>query len=1266
MDYPYEQLDPETFQQFCQALLVLEQPNLRSFPVAQPDGGRDAIARPTPNSGNRFRMYQVKFVRDITTLDDPKEWLSEIIKKEVPKIDRQIPMGAEEFILITNVKGTAHLGAGTIDRIAKILEENIHIPSRVIWRDDLNRRLDGAWDLKWAYPQLMTGPDLIRSLIEQQLSEDKERRSRTIKSFLSDQFSIDEEVKFKQVELQNKLFDLFIDVPISVPHQPNGRGDNSWYQHYLDASSRAINYRSGEAVSQDNLPFSSRFIGNYYDQMPVGAATFLLDSEIQKKISFIVLEGAPGQGKSTIAQYVAQIHRMKLLNKSDLLSKIPQNHRQTSVRFPLKVDLRDFATWLGGRDPFDPDNTQEQPHGWIKSLESFLSALIRYHSGGSEFSVNDLLAVLSASPVLIIFDGLDEVADIIRRKDVVEEINRGIKRIKDHSMSIQVIVTSRPTAFENCPGFEDNNFHYFQLGSVTPELIDEYSDKWIRSKKLSSKDGSGVKRILKEKLALPHLKDLARNPMQLAILLSLIHTRGTSLPDKRTALYDSYIELFFNRESEKSTIIRDQRDLIVNIHRYIAWVLHTEAEQSESNGSISGDRLKLLLTEYLRNEGHDPGLAEKLFTGMVERVVALVSRVQGTYEFEVQPLREYFAARFLYDTAPYSPPGNEKGGTKPDRFDALSRNFYWLNVTRFFAGCFSKGELPSIVDRLQELSKSEGFSRISHPRMLAATLLSDWVFAQHPKSIKEVITLILDEIGLRHLVSHRSRRYSTGPAFTLPSSNGREELIDSCFKLLNNGVPFDFAESLIEVIRNNASIDEMTARWLKLTNQTDKNQEIDWIEYGLHLGILHKLELEQLNNIVEPSLATHRNCEIFTRAQRWDYLEQSEDIFNKSIDYILDEPYINWPESKRKTSLLGKFLYSISPNRYAIALSSQDPISLSELWKHRIPDNDRGDTFSCIQLPYAYAKRCNNVTSVAEKGWLTLAREWATDISPWDNLIESLRSEFGDRLLTYHLATLSSGIKSSKETCNEYNNLHDKSVSLSKRARYARLRAGNHPWWEKTIEKIENDSDTMLTLILLLIWGSSGTLIILIEYIDQIINRLPMDKWQQLIQILDNCSSLLTYSNSIKPHIINVSNLPSNLSCRTIVSIGLRSNEETKSQLFTKYLSRYDGNDVNILGISQSIAIQKLLSRDKDCKQLLDIISKSYLLGTRKNSDIRSYYMHQRGQLISLDSAKIITGSPSKYPSELLWFAEEVCKKDVASRIVSVGKIAAQGEWKFD
>ena len=83
--------------------------------------------------------------------------------------------------------------------------------------------------------------------------------------------------------------------------------------------------------------------------------------------------------------------------------------------------------------------------------------------------------------------------------------------------------------------------------------------------------------------------------------------------------------------------------------------------------------------------------------GTVERIGALVSRVEGVYEFEVQPLREYFAARHLYKTAPYSPPGRQCKGRRPERFEALARSFYWTNVTRFFCGFYAVGELAGLA-----------------------------------------------------------------------------------------------------------------------------------------------------------------------------------------------------------------------------------------------------------------------------------------------------------------------------------------------------------------------------------------------------------------------------------------------------------------------------------------------------------------------------------------------------------------------------------------
>lgn len=74
--------------------------------------------------------------------------------------------------------------------------------------------MDDAYDLKWAYPELMAGTDMLRMIIESGLSEDRERRTSAIRTFVRAQYEDDEEVRFKQVELQNKLLDLFVDVPL--------------------------------------------------------------------------------------------------------------------------------------------------------------------------------------------------------------------------------------------------------------------------------------------------------------------------------------------------------------------------------------------------------------------------------------------------------------------------------------------------------------------------------------------------------------------------------------------------------------------------------------------------------------------------------------------------------------------------------------------------------------------------------------------------------------------------------------------------------------------------------------------------------------------------------------------------------------------------------------------------------------------------------------------------------------------------------------------
>lgn len=941
MDYPLENLDPERFQQLCQSLLIKEFPQMQCFPVAQPDGGRDAVSFVRETGNDKFIVFQVKYVRKPHAEVDPHKWLMAVMEEETPKVKELIPRGASRYVLLTNIPGTAHLGGGSIDRINKLLTEQLGVPAQCWWRDDLNRRLDNAWDLKWMYTEILSGPDIVRLVIESGLSEHKERRATALKAFLRAQYDMDEEVRFKQVELQNKLLDLFVDVPIA----PRDHSDRR--QHYIYYSIAAEVGPEQEAQDEE-IDFDA-YVGPFeanarwrhgHFQRPIGAATLILSRIMQVNMPHVVIEGAPGQGKSTIAQYICQVHRMRLLNEGEALRTINKDHAAAPVRLPIKIDLRDFSVWLGKKDPFNIEHLDITPANWNKSLESFLAALISHQSGGTQFTADDLLAVFKLSAVLIVLDGLDEVADMSRRHEVVAEIVRGIQRLEETAASLQSIVTSRPAAFANSPGMPQSKFPPLQLLSLSRTLIMDYAERWLRARRMDSKQSSEFRLVLKEKLDQPHLRDLARNPMQLAILLSLVLTRGASLPDKRTALYDYYIDLFFSREAEKSSIVRNHRELLIDIHRYLAWLLHSQAEKGNARPSVLQERLQQLVSEYLVREGHDPNLAKELFTGMVERVVALVSRVEGTFEFEVQPLREYFAACHLYYTAPQSSPGKEKSGSKPDRFDAIARNFYWLNVTRFYAGCYSKGELPSLVERLQELTDAPGFRVISHPRMLAATLLGDWVFTQNPRSVQQVVELILSKESLRYVLApfeNRRLRPDVQNALVLPPRCGRDELIKQCFQVLEELPPRDLALQVVELLKANAeSSADVTKLWLEKAESLRRDALPSWLDYGVNLGALSVINLDALKSLLASRQlgGDFQTLVTLFRARRLDYLHSTEERFEAMVSLILDK-WIMTPPQRRIESPLDALSHALDPFRYAMAFRDRQPIPLSQHLENR-------------------------------------------------------------------------------------------------------------------------------------------------------------------------------------------------------------------------------------------------------------------------------------------------------------------------------------------
>jgi hypothetical protein len=1242
VDYQLENLGHEEFQFLVQALVARTHPGVQCFPVAQPDGGRDitSMRRHNPRlAEGEIVVFQVKYSKNPNAKNEHKE-LEKLLKEEAPKIERLLPKGVKEFVLVTNIPGTAHFDKGSIDRVDALLRKYMPCPASVWWRNDINRRLDDAYNVKWSYPQIMSGSDVMRSLIENGMGEHKERRIDAIKSFLLDQYLAEEEVKFKQVELQNKLLDLFIDVPIT------GGIHNGW-------GYRAGGYGGGPRP----IPMYDADLS----ESELGAATAILNGTAHGFYNSLVLEGAPGQGKSTITQYVAQVYRMRLLHKDRELSKIEKSHQEGKMRLPIKVDLRDFATWLSKKHPFDATNDLSVPEKWQKNLESFLVFLIGYYSQNLDFNATDFQAIIKASSVILLFDGLDEVAEISQRKDVVEEIVRGTKKLKELAASLQTVVTSRPAAFANSPGMPKDTFTYFRLGSLTKPLINDYAEKWMKCRRLNDREKNEIRNILKYKLDEPHIKELARNPMQLSILLGLIRSRGASLPDKRTALYEQYVDLYFSRESEKSPIIRDHRDLVIELHRYVAWYLHSDAQLKKGNGSISTENLRKLLIKYLRRECQDETLADQLLSGMVERVVALVSRVQGTYEFEVQPLREFFAAKYLYESAEHSPTGDERTGTRPDIFDAIAKDFHWLNVTRFFAGCYSKGELPSLIDRLQELTSLDAYKFLNYPRLLTATLLNDWVFAQNIRTVRDALTIIVQGTGLRYFIS--SQRGEV--VLQLPNKNGRQELVEKCFAVLGTYPPLDYANDLIRIIEANASGQEALTYWNSHNSSSASKKSTKWLQYGLHLGVLAKLPIDTLTKYLEDETQLKERIHLFIKAKRWDVLESSEEYYEQAVNYILTSgEIINTTRTRKNPSSLEQFISSINHNKYFDFQFRTSSERLNEVWLRSGTGRSKIENEAPSRPSYPIAIKCDKISELAEELAKLSVSKWQSTLAPLEQLTQAILDEFGNVWMANLFALRAATLKLPKLIVKE-NELFDSSKSICHRVRYATEHRGGVAWWNKQLDLIESQEDTMLFLVVLFTWATPAVVKSLLPNLDILVDSLPTQKWYNLFDaIRAHRWEGPGQRNKAKSQEL-VDALPKNVSDRTVLCVAVRLELEVERALYRAKLLNYSGHDHRILSVCQWFAGHGLFSEPNNLRPYLNLIKRGYHQGVDQSEYWTS--MSMRGYYLSFDLhvAEVIAAHPEEYPSFLSKSAEQVCQAHTASKVIPVGIVAKEEKWAF-
>lgn len=317
--YLYERLGDHSFQLLVSALLTGRFADFVPLPLRQADGGRDGVTR----GSDRSLVYQVKWSVNGKEKDAVR-WLDATVELEAENLKRLAKEGARRYVLVTNIPSTGKAGSGTFDALNKRLDAHAKAygfeEMSCLWREAVDGMVDNApKELLWKYADMLAGWELIRYLVAEDAADQHDAGLRKlIRAVASVQWDEDERVKFSQVDIdREKVSDLFVDVnaDLLVARDP----------------------RAPEVMSRE----------------PLGGAAAHLLSHSGGGHPFTLVRGAPGQGKSTLAQFLCQTHRSAFVTADLRPANLPSVEHPL---FPLRVELSDYGRWLAGFDVWDTDS----------------------------------------------------------------------------------------------------------------------------------------------------------------------------------------------------------------------------------------------------------------------------------------------------------------------------------------------------------------------------------------------------------------------------------------------------------------------------------------------------------------------------------------------------------------------------------------------------------------------------------------------------------------------------------------------------------------------------------------------------------------------------------------------------------------------------------------------------------------------------------------------------------------------------------------------
>ncbi len=486
------------------------------------------------------------------------------------------------------------------------------------------------------------------------------------------------------------------------------------------------------ALSQVGIDLPVKDQGRTAARLIIEAADAASPFRRSDRTANLLLQGGPGQGKSTIAQLLGQCYRVALLEDSieprtaahTLIGRLKEGLKEAGIplpryrRWPVRIDLANYVDAA------------------VNYQKTSLIAYIAEQANKRAQGIHGprVKSWLKAWPWLLILDGFDEVASARGRETLMDQISNFTNEVEMLGADVFVVATTRPQGYAG--EFRQLGYHNIELAPLDVRRAVNYGLKIAQARHVDDPDmrekvSDRLNSAANDKLT----ARLMRSPLQVTIMSILLEARER-VPRARYELFEAYYDAIYARESSKTEPLREllekRRSDINALHNRLGLLLQVNSEKAGGlDASIPYEELRRNAVSRLEDEGHDHQraveLADEIVTAVTRRLVLIVPTKLDDVGFEVRSIQEFFAARAIVT-------GEDRKVV--ERLGRIIEPAHWRNTWLFAAGkAFLEREhiRRDLLQLLRDIDNRDLIRMVVAPGAdLALDLLEDDVAAHSP------------------------------------------------------------------------------------------------------------------------------------------------------------------------------------------------------------------------------------------------------------------------------------------------------------------------------------------------------------------------------------------------------------------------------------------------------------------------------------------------------------------------------------------------------